>query len=84
VSCTGIGEQFIRHAVAYDISARMAYLKEPLADAVQQLLHKTLRPEDGGLIALAADGTIVMDYTTGGMARAAADSTGRREVKIGR
>ena len=26
VSGTGIGEQFIRHAVAYDISARMNYL----------------------------------------------------------
>ena len=31
-----------------------------------------------------ADGTIVMDFSTVGMARAAADSSGRREVKIGR
>jgi len=84
ISCTGIGEQFIRNAVAHDIAARMAYLKQPLAEAVHDVLHKTLQPDDGGLIALAADGTIVTDYSTAGMARASADSSGRREVKIGR
>jgi beta-aspartyl-peptidase (threonine type) len=83
VSGTGIGEQFIRHAVAYDVSARMAYLKQPLKDAVHDVMHKTLRPDDGGLIAVGADGSIVMDYNTGGMARAAADASGYREVKIG-
>jgi beta-aspartyl-peptidase (threonine type) len=84
VSGTGLGEQYIRHAVAFNISARMAYLKQPLKDAVHEVLYKTLDPDDGGLISVASDGTIVMDYTTGGMARAAADSTGFREVKIGR
>jgi beta-aspartyl-peptidase (threonine type) len=84
ISCTGTGEQFIRHAVAYDIHARVAYLKEPLKDAVSHLLRKVLEPQDGGLIALGADGTVVMDYTTSGMARAATDSTGWREIKIGR
>jgi beta-aspartyl-peptidase (threonine type) len=84
VSGTGLGEQFIRHAVGYDISARMLYLKQPLKDAVHDVLHKVLNPDDGGLIALGADGTIVMDFSTGGMARAAADSTGLREIKIGR
>jgi beta-aspartyl-peptidase (threonine type) len=84
VSGTGLGEQFIRHAVGFNISARMAYLKQPLKDAVAEVLHKTLDPDDGGLIALAADGTIVMDFSTAGMARASADSTGRREIKIGR
>jgi len=84
VSGTGIGEQFIRHAVAYDVSARMAYLKQPLKDSVHDVMHKTLRPDDGGLIAVGADGSIVMDYSTGGMARAAADASGFREVKIGK
>jgi L-asparaginase / beta-aspartyl-peptidase len=84
VSGTGLGEQFIRHAVAFNISARLAYLKQPLKDAVHDVLHKTLDPDDGGLIALAADGTIVMDFSSEGMARAAADSSGWREVKIGR
>jgi beta-aspartyl-peptidase (threonine type) len=84
VSCTGIGEQFIRHAVAYDISARLAYRQQPLAAAVNEILTKRLNPNDGGIIAVGPDGTIVMDFSTAGMARAAADSTGRREVKIGR
>jgi beta-aspartyl-peptidase (threonine type) len=84
VSGTGLGEQFIRHAVAFNISARMAYLKQPLQEAVAEVIHKTLDADDGGVIALGADGTIFMDFSTAGMARAAADSSGRREVKIGR
>lgn len=84
VSGTGLGEQFIRHSVAFNISARMAFMKQPLKDAVHEVLYKTLDPDDGGLIALGSDGTIVMDYTTAGMARAAADSNGFREIKIGR
>ena len=84
ISATGIGEQFIRNSVAHDISARVAYLQQPLKEAVQEVLHKTLRVGDGGLIALDALGSIVMDFSTGGMARAAADSRGYREVRIGR
>lgn len=84
VSCTGTGEQFIRHAVAYDISARLRYARQPLPQAVREVLEKTLEPEDGGLIALGADGTIVMDFNTVGMSRAAADSSGRFEVRLAR
>jgi beta-aspartyl-peptidase (threonine type) len=84
VSCTGTGEEYIRHAVAYDISARVAYLKHPLKDAVSHNLRKRLKPGDGGIIAVGADGAIVLDYTTGGMARAAADASGLRIVKIGK
>jgi beta-aspartyl-peptidase (threonine type) len=84
ISCTGVGEQFIRHAVARDIHSRLAYLKQPLKDAVAHIFKDVLQPQDGGLIALAADGTIVMDFSTAGMARASADSAGRREIKIGR
>lgn len=84
VSCTGIGEQFIRNAVSYDIAARMRYAKQPLADAVREILEKTLNPKDGGITAIAADGTIVMDFNTDGMSRAAADSSGRFEVKLAR
>lgn len=84
VSCTGIGEQFMRHVVAYDVAARMAYAKQSLEEAVREILQRTLRPNDGGLIAIARDGTIVMDFNTTGMSRAAADSTGYRVVKLGR
>jgi beta-aspartyl-peptidase (threonine type) len=83
-SCTGTGEEYIRNAVAYDISARLAYLKQPLKEAISDVLRKRLKEGDGGIIAVGADGTIVLDYTTGGMARAAADSSGLHIVKIGR
>lgn len=84
VSCTGVGEEFIRHAVAYDISARIAYKQQSLADAVSLNLRERLQPGDGGIIAVGRDGTIVTDFSTGGMASASADSTGRHEVKLGR
>ncbi len=80
VSCTGIGEKFIRNSVAYDISAQMKYLHRPLDECVQFVLEKTLEPNDGGIIALDRQGNVSMRFSTPGMARAVADSTGRFEV----
>jgi len=80
VSCTGIGEHYIRNAVAYDVSARMAYKQESVKAAVRHVILKTLKPGDGGIIAVAHDGSVWMDFNTAGMARGAADSTGRFEV----
>ena len=84
VSCTGIGEHFIRNAVAYDVSARMAYKGGSVKEAVSHVIHQILKPGDGGMIALAHDGSISMDFNTPGMARAAADSSGRFEVQLGK
>jgi beta-aspartyl-peptidase (threonine type) len=80
VSCTGIGEQFIRHAVAYDISAQMRYLNRPLDQCVRSVLEETLKPNDGGIIAVDREGNVSMRFTTPGMARAVADHTGRFDV----
>jgi len=84
VSCTGIGEHYIRNAVAYDVSARMNYLKSSVQDAVDAVITKTLKPGYGGIIALDAKGNIAAGFNTGGMTRGMADSTGRFEVKIGK
>ncbi len=81
VSCTGVGEEFIRNAIAYDISAQMKYAKAELETAVSKNLKQTLKPGFGGIIALDRQGNIVMDYNTKGMACAAADSNGRFEVR---
>jgi beta-aspartyl-peptidase (threonine type) len=83
VSCTGTGEEFIRNAVAYDISAQMAYKQTPLDAAVQNVLTKKLEAGIGGIIAVDHAGNIVMRFNTHGMARASADSSGRTEVKFG-
>ena len=60
----------------------MKYARQPLGEAVSDVLRKVLKPEDGGIIALGADGTIVMDFNTDGLCRAAADSTGRLEAQL--
>ena len=82
VSCTGVGEQFIRHAVAYDLSARVAYAGQTVGDATEAVVRRTLRPHDGGLVAVGRGGEIVMPYNTAGMYRGAADSAGRFDVHI--
>jgi beta-aspartyl-peptidase (threonine type) len=82
VSCTGTGEEFIRHSVARDIAARIKYLRRSPEQAARDLVFSTLKPDDGGVIVLGADGRIAMAFSSEGMFRAAADSTGRREVAI--
>ena len=82
VSCTGTGEQFIRHGVARMVAARMELMHETVAQAADYLVTKTLSPDDGGLIAIDAAGNIAMPYNSEGMYRAAADSSGMKIVKI--
>jgi beta-aspartyl-peptidase (threonine type) len=82
VSGTGTGEEFIRHAVARSIPARMQLKGESLLQAAEHLVHRTLRPGDGGVIAVDAHGNIAMPFSSLGMYRGAADSTGRFEVRI--
>jgi beta-aspartyl-peptidase (threonine type) len=83
VSCTGVGEDFIRNAVAYDVSARMAYRGDSLGVAVEAILHDADHKVRGGIIAVGRNGDITMQFNTEGMARAAADSQGRFEVHAG-
>lgn len=87
VSCTGVGEHYIRNAIAYDVSVRMAYRQQPVDEAVREILTKTLNAEDGelgGIIALTHDGRITMQFNTKAMARAAADSSGLFLVDLGK
>ncbi|MEZ6061680.1 MAG: isoaspartyl peptidase/L-asparaginase [Planctomycetaceae bacterium] len=84
VSCTGVGEDFIRHAVAYNIAARMEYLGESVEEAVRATLRHPSHRTSGGVIAVSKAGNIVMDFNTDGMNRAAADSNGRREILVGK
>lgn len=80
VSCTGVGEEYIRRAIAYDVSAQMRYAKTPIEAAVKDILTHRLEKGMGGIIAVDKDGKITMQFNTGGMPRAAADSNGRFEV----
>lgn len=82
VSCTGVGEDFIRYAVSYDVHARMRYAGQSLQEASHAVLNTPGQLVRGGLVSLDARGNIAMEFNTGGMSRAAADSTGRWEIHI--
>lgn len=84
VSCTGTGEEFIRHAVAHSVADRVRLLGETVTAAARHVVEETLQPGDGGLIAVGRDGEIAMVFNTPSMLRAAADASGRLEIGIGR
>jgi beta-aspartyl-peptidase (threonine type) len=84
VSCTGTGEDFIRNAVAYDVAARMRYQRQSVDQAVNAILQNPDRQVRGGIIAVDHQGRLTMQFNTQGMARAAADSTGRWVIEIGK
>ena len=84
ISCTGVGEDFIRNVIAYDIHARMHYRKQNLDTAISQVLKSKEYPIHGGIIGVDRRGNITMQFNSGGMARAAADSTGLRVIEAGK
>lgn len=81
VSCTGRGEYFIRHVVAFHVAALMKYKNMPLKESVRYVIDDVLKEGTGGLIAVDKKGNIVMDYNRDGMRRAAADSNGKFVVE---
>jgi beta-aspartyl-peptidase (threonine type) len=72
VSCTGHGEYFIRHAVAFNLCARYKYLNETVEQAADNIIHNELNADagNGGLIAIDKDGNIAMPFNSAGMIRA--------------
>jgi len=82
VSCTGTGEEFIRHGVARQLSSLVALAGLTPQQAADRLIHQTLAPGDGGLIALGHDGSIAASFSTTALLRGAADAKGRFEVAI--
>jgi L-asparaginase / beta-aspartyl-peptidase len=83
VSGTGLGEAFIRAAVAHDVAARMRYRREPLAAAARAALAGVRRlGGDGGLIAVDRRGNVAMPFNSEGMYRGAIDRRGRATIAI--
>lgn len=82
VSGTGTGELFIKNTVAYNISALMKYKNYSLQEAAEEMINKTLKPGEGGIIAVDKDGNFSAVFNTTGMFRAAANSDGVFEMKI--
>jgi beta-aspartyl-peptidase (threonine type) len=82
VSCTGTGEEFIRHNVARSIAAAMRFGGWSLDRAARHLIDNVLQPDDGGLIAVSARGEIAMPFSSPGMFRGAANGKGLFQVSI--
>ena len=83
VSCTGLGEAFIRAVAAHDVSARMRYRREELSAASGAAVAQIAAlGGDGGLIAVDRRGNIVMPFNSEGMYRGAIDRRGRRSIAI--
>ena len=71
VSCTGHGEYFIRHTVAFNLCARYKYLGETVSKAAEHIIHRELNADagNGGLIAVDKNGQIAMPFNSTGMFR---------------
>lgn len=82
VSCTGIGEYFMRVNAAADVSARIAYARQSLEQAAAAVIEDVRKLGGaGGLIAVDARGNVTAPYASQGMKRGLANSAGLREVK---
>lgn len=82
VSCTGVGEYFMRTNAAADVSARIGYAGQTLTEAAGGVIEQIGKlGGPGGLIAVDADGNVVAPFNTHGMKRGIASSSGLREVK---
>jgi len=78
VSATGSGEYFIRALAAYQVAERVKIGNESLQHALDETLADIRSlGGTGGLIAVAPTGEMAWGFTTPGMYRGRADSSGR-------
>lgn len=83
VSCTGHGEFFMLGVTAYDVAARMRYKGSDLAEASRETIdHVTAMGGEGGLIAVDAQGGVVLPFNSEGMYRGYVNADGSSRVDI--
>lgn len=81
VSCTGQGEYFIRAAAAAGVAMRLRFGRASLEDATRGALADVAAlGGEGGLIAIDAEGRVVMPFNAAGMKRAALHRDGTIEA----
>ncbi|MGQ0749940.1 MAG: isoaspartyl peptidase/L-asparaginase family protein [Betaproteobacteria bacterium] len=70
VSCTGLGEAFMRAVAAHDVAARMRYRGDTVTMAARRVLDRIVALGGaGGLIAVDRMGRIAMPFVSEGMYR---------------
>ncbi len=84
ISCTGVGEYYIRAVVGHDISCLMEYKGLSLEEACNELVHHKLMEMggEGGLIGIDAKGNITMPFNSEGMYRGMKKKDGDFVVEI--
>ncbi|NNE30556.1 MAG: isoaspartyl peptidase/L-asparaginase [Saprospiraceae bacterium] len=82
LSSTGHGEFFIRHAVAYNISARMEHGGADFQSAADAVINEELVKAggSGGVIGVDHLGNVAMPFNTAGMYRGYLKSTGEKYI----
>lgn len=81
VSCTGQGEVFLRAAAAVQVSHRMRWASQDVAQAADAVLAEIAAlGGDGGLIAVDASGRVATPHRSSGMKRAVLHPDGRIEA----
>lgn len=77
VSCTGLGEFFVRANAAADVSARIRYARADLDEACRAVLDDVrFLGGEGGMIAVDCLGRASLRFNTPAMKRGLADSSG--------
>ena len=69
ISCTGCGEDFMKHVTAYDIIARVKYCKISLQKAIEDHLKESFEPGTGGAVSVDKNGNFGIAFDTSGMVR---------------
>ena len=83
ISCTGLGEAFIRSSAASQVALRLRLAGEPLAAAAEAVLSEVKAAGgEGGLIAIDRRGAIATPFNAEFMAFAAAGPDGRMRAEV--
>ncbi|PTX41606.1 asparaginase [Christiangramia gaetbulicola] len=80
VSCTGIGEFFMRATVASYVSNLMEFAGMSLEEAAEKAIHEHHGNlgGDGGLVAVDSEGNTIMSYNSAGMYRGYVNSSEKK------
>jgi beta-aspartyl-peptidase (threonine type) len=84
ISATGVGEYFIRNAVAADICARVRYLQVSLQQAANDVVMGELVAQHGeaGIIGIDRQGQIADVFNSNGMMRGVVRVDGKIAIKV--
>ena len=73
ISCTGHGEEFMRHVAAHDVISRIDIGNMSLTEAMKHTIYKVLPTNSGGMIGVNIAGESSFQFNTEGMFRGSCD-----------